>query len=321
MPLDQMMHDPDPREMSFFEHLDELRRALVISLISILVGSAAGFIWYKPILDLLISQVHGVKFVILSPAEGFTAVLRLAIMMGLFFGLPVILRELFWFIGPALTRTQRLVMIPVTVVSYALFVLGVVFAYWLLLPVGLSFLIGFRPPGIEPMISIDNYIGFSATLIFSTGLLFQLPILMLLLSVFGILRRSRLSTQRRYVLFVSFVVAAVITPSVDIMTQSLLAGTLMLLFEVGLILMWFAERIRGVPERDRFDFDPEPTEAVAPAAAAAQDVAMLAEIDAEVLILPSSTPKADSAPAVTLDSPIIEDASVTEDTGEANSEK
>lgn len=299
MPLDQMMHE-DPREMSFFEHLGELRRALVISIVAIIAGSAAGFIWYKPILDLLISQVHDVRFVILSPAEGFTAVLRLAIMMGLFLGLPVILRELFWFIGPALTRNQRLVLIPITIVSYLLFVLGVVFAYWLLLPVGLTFLIGFRPPGIEPMISIDNYIGFSATLIFSTGLIFQLPVLMLLLSLFGILRRSRLTGQRRYVLFVSFVVAAVVTPSVDIMTQSLLAGTLMLLFEIGLILMWFAERIRGTPERDHFDFETE--------APLSMENQTLAEVDAQVLNL-----TADSA-SVKADTPVIEDESVTDGT-------
>ena len=244
MPLDQLMHDPDPREMSFYDHLGELRRALVISLLGIIAGTAAGFIWYKPILAMLMSQVQGVRFVIVSPAEGFTAVLRLAILMGLFLGLPVILREVFWFVGPALTRTQRLVLIPITVISYGLFVLGVIFAYTLLLPLGLTFLIGFRPPGIEPMISIDNYIGFSAMLIFSTGLMFQVPVIQLLLSLFGIVRRAQLTSQRRYVLLISFVVAAVITPSVDVMTQSMLAGTLMLLFEIGLVLMWLAERLR-----------------------------------------------------------------------------
>lgn len=294
MPLDQIMHDPDPREMSFYDHLDELRRALVISLLAIIAGSVAGFVWYKPILALLTSQVHGVKFVILSPAEGFTAVLRLAILMGLFLGLPVILRQLFWFVGPALSKHQRLVMIPITIISYGLFVFGMVFAYTLLLPVGLTFLIGFRPPGIEPMISIDNYIGFSATLIFSTGLMFQLPVLMLLLSLFGILRRSRLSSQRRYVFFASFVVAAVITPSVDIMTQSLLAGTLMLLFEIGLTMMWLAERLKGTPTRDRYDFIPDPPDD----------------------LLPASLP-----PPVTPDTPIIRDAadaSVTPDTEPPN---
>lgn len=244
MPLDQMMHDPDPREMSFFEHLGELRRAMIISIASIMLGTIGGFIWHKPILDLLRAQIPNVQFVIVSPAEGFTAVLRLSVMLGLFLGLPVILRELFWFVGPALTKVQRLVLIPITFISYLLFIAGICFAYFLLLPLGVQFLIGFTPSGIQPMISIDRYIGFASMLIFSTGLMFEVPIVMLLLSLFGLVRRQQIISQRRYAIVISFIVAAVITPSVDIMTQSLLAGTLILLFEVGLALMWLAERLR-----------------------------------------------------------------------------
>ncbi len=242
--LNQIMKDPDPREMGFFEHLGELRRALIISVAAIILGTIAGFIWHKPLLDLLRAQAGNVQFVIVSPAEGFTAVMRLSVLLGLFLGLPVILREVFWFVGPALTKTQRLILIPITFISYLLFIAGIVFAYSLLLPISVTFLIGFTPSGIQPMISIDRYVGFASMLIFSTGLMFQVPIVMLLLSLFGFIKRALLVSQRRYAIVISFVVAAVITPSVDIMTQSLLAGTLILLFEIGLAFMWLVEKLK-----------------------------------------------------------------------------
>lgn len=232
-------------EMTFIEHLDELRRALIICLLALILGAVVGFYFHQWFLDTLNAQLPGVKFVILSPEEGFMAVLRLSIMMGLFFSIPVILREIFWFIGPAFSKRQQMLLMPITLVSYALFVGGVMFAYQVLLPIGARFLIGFTPAGIEPTISLGRYIGFSATLIFTTGLVFQLPILLLMLSMVGIVSRKYLAEQRRYMYFGSFVISALITPSVDIFTQTLLASTLILLYELGLVLMAVTERLRS----------------------------------------------------------------------------
>lgn len=235
------------REMSFVDHLSELRRALVISVLAIVLGAGAGFYFHSWFLKTLMAQVPGVNFVIVAPAEGLGAVLRLSILMGLFVAMPIILRELFWFIGPAFTRGQRLMLIPILVASYGLFVLGVAFAYFSLLPLGVRFLIGFTPPGIQPMLSIGRYIDFASTLLFGTGLLFQVPILMLLLAMLGVVHQAQLKAQRRMVYFGSFVVAAVITPSVDMLTQALLGGTLIFLFELGLGLMGVAEKLHRKP--------------------------------------------------------------------------
>lgn len=251
MALDQLHQPPLPPDdeglvgdMSFVEHLGELRRALMIALASIAIGTALGFYFHKPILELLIQQVGDARFVIVSPAEGFTAVLRLSIMLGLFLGLPVILREFFWFVGPALSRRQRLTLLPLTLVAYLLFLAGIGFAYFVLLPVGVKFLIGFTPEGIQPMLSIDRYIGFAAMLIFSTALMFEVPVVMLLLSMLGFIQRQQILPHRRYAVLISFVIAAIITPSVDMLTQSLLAGTLIVLFEIGLALIWLSEKLR-----------------------------------------------------------------------------
>lgn len=255
-PLDQMPFPLDQgfeaspadsgegHEMSFFEHLGELRRALVITAIAVILGTVLGFAGHKQVLSLLMAQIQNVPFVIISPAEGFTAVLRLSLFTGLFLGFPVALREAIWFIGPALTRRQRFTLIPIAIISYVLLVVGMLFAYYLLLPLGVKFLIGFVPEGITPNISIDRYIGFASALIFSTGLIFQVPIVMLLLSLFGVVQRMQLAPQRRYAVLISFIVAAVITPSVDMLTQTMLATTLILLFEVGLLFMWLAEKLR-----------------------------------------------------------------------------
>jgi len=240
----------DLREMSFVDHLSELRRAMVISVLAIVLGAGAGFYYHSWFLKTLMAQVPGVNFVIVAPAEGLSAVLRLSILMGLFVAMPIILREVFWFIGPAFTRGQRLMLIPVLMSSYGLFVLGVSFAYFTLLPLGVRFLIGFTPPGIQPMLSIGRYIDFASTLLFGTGLLFQVPILMLLLAMLGVVQQAQLKAQRRMVYFGSFVVAAVITPSVDMLTQSLLGGTLIFLFELGLGLMGLAEKIRKKPPQN-----------------------------------------------------------------------
>lgn len=229
-------------EMGFFQHLGELRRALIICAVAVFMGAIGGFYFHEPLLTLLRAQIQDVQFVIVSPAEGFTAVVRMSILIGLFLAVPVVLREIFWFVGPALERWQRRALIPIVFLSYLLFLGGVAFAYFLLLPLGLKFLIGFTPQGIQPMLSIDRFVGFSSVLIFSTGLIFQVPIIMLVLGLFRMVQRSYLVAQRRYAILISFVVAAVITPSVDIMTQSLLAGTLIVLFELGLVLMWMAER-------------------------------------------------------------------------------
>jgi sec-independent protein translocase protein TatC len=234
----------DPYEahtMSFMGHLSELRRALVISVLAVILGAALGFYWHNGFLRLLMGQVPDVRFVIVSPTEGFAAVLRLSVLLGLFVALPVILREVFWFVGPAFTRRQRVLLVPVLCASYLLFVLGVCFAWFTLLPLGVRFLIGFTPSGIQPMLSIGHYVDFTSTLLFGTGLLFQVPVLMLLLALLRIVPKAVLLSRRRFVYLGSFVVAAVITPSVDILTQSLLGGTLIFLFELGLILMGLAE--------------------------------------------------------------------------------
>lgn len=234
----------DTRQMTFIEHLSELRRALVISILAIILGAGVGFYFHSWFLETLRHQVPHVRFVIVSPTEGFMAVLRLSILLGLFLALPVIIREFFWFVGPAFNRRQRLLLIPLALASYVLFVLGVVFAYIILLPLGVRFLIGFTPSGIQPMLSIGRYVDFTSTLLFGTGLMFQVPVLMFLLALLGIVCQMRLKSHRRYVYLGSFIVAAVITPSVDILTQSLLGGILIFLFELGLLLMGVAEHWR-----------------------------------------------------------------------------
>ncbi|MBF2054664.1 MAG: twin-arginine translocase subunit TatC [Candidatus Sericytochromatia bacterium] len=242
-------HSSSEKEMSFVEHLSELRRALVFSVLGLLIGAGVGFWYHQPMLDLLMAKAGNVNFVIVSPAEGFIAVMRLSILLGLFLGVPVALRELLWFVGPALSRRQRWALVPMILISYALFIAGAALAYYVFLPIGIKFLVGFTPAGIQPMLSIDRYIGFASLMIFSTGLIFQVPVVMLLMAFVGILHSQPLRQQRRYVVIISFIIAAVLTPA-DVMSQILLGTTLLILFEAGLALMWLVERLRPRPNYD-----------------------------------------------------------------------
>lgn len=248
-PMSAPLHSSPDKEMSFVEHLSELRRALVFSVLGLVIGASVGFWYHQPILDLLMAKAGNVNFVIVSPAEGFIAVMRLSILLGLFLGLPVALRELLWFVGPALSRRQRWALVPLLLISYVLFIGGAALAYYAFLPIGLKFLVGFTPAGIQPMLSIDRYIGFASLMIFTTGLIFQLPVVMLLLAFIGVLHSQPLRERRRYVVLICFIVGAILTPA-DVMSQIMLSTTLLILFEIGLALMWLVERLRPRPNYD-----------------------------------------------------------------------
>lgn len=230
------------KEMSFVEHLGELRKALIISLVSIGITSGVCFYFYEKILYILTCQIKNIEFIFVSPGEAFISSLQASVIFGFFLSLPIVLREIFWFISPGLTSYERKISIPTIIGSYFLFLIGITFAYFILLPVGVKFLINFAPINIKPMISIGRYISFASMLILGTAIIFELPLVLLFLSLLGIVNTEFLKKNRKYALFISFLIGAIITPSVDIFTQSLLAGVIILLYELSIFLVWISTR-------------------------------------------------------------------------------
>ncbi|MFH7244232.1 MAG: twin-arginine translocase subunit TatC [Spirulina sp.] len=232
--LDEAPYDV---EMSLFDHLEELRMRIFYSLISVLVGIVACFWQVKRIVSLLEVPAQGVKFLQLSPGEYFFVSLKVAGYSGLVIASPFILYQIVMFVLPGLTRRERRLVGPMVLGSSVLFFAGLFFAYFALIPAALNFFISYGADVVEQLWSIDRYFEFVLLLLFSTGLAFQIPVLQLLLGLLGIVNSKQMLSGWRYVLLGAAVLGAVLTPSTDPVTQSLLGGAVLFLYFGGIFLV------------------------------------------------------------------------------------
>ncbi|MEH2110751.1 twin-arginine translocase subunit TatC [Nostoc sp.] len=233
-PLDEL---PDEIEMSLFDHLEELRLRIFYSLIAVAVGIIGCFFAVKPIVQLLEVPAQGVKFLQLAPGEYFFVSLKVAAYTGFVLTSPFILYQIIQFVLPGLTRRERRLLGPVVLGSSVLFAGGLVFAYLLLIPAALKFFISYGADVVEQLWSIDKYFEFVLLLLFSTGLAFQIPIIQLLLGNLNIVSSERMVSGWRYVIMGAVILGAVLTPSTDPLTQSLLAGAVLALYFGGVGLV------------------------------------------------------------------------------------
>ncbi|MEH2381041.1 MAG: twin-arginine translocase subunit TatC [Nostoc sp.] len=233
-PLDEL---PGEIEMSLFDHLEELRQRIFYSLIAVVVGIIGCFFAVKPIVQLLEVPAQGVKFLQLAPGEYFFVSLKVAAYTGFILSSPFILYQIIQFVVPGLTRRERRLLAPVVLGSSVLFAAGLVFAYLLLIPAALKFFISYGADVVEQLWSIDKYFEFVLLLLFSTGLAFQIPIIQLLLGNLSIVSSEQMVSGWRYVIMGAVVLGAVLTPSTDPLTQSLLAGAVLGLYFGGVGLV------------------------------------------------------------------------------------
>ncbi|BAY91577.1 MULTISPECIES: twin-arginine translocase subunit TatC [unclassified Tolypothrix] len=233
-PLDDL---PGEVEMSFFDHLEELRQRIFYALIAVAVGIFGCFLYVRPIVQLLEVPAQGVKFLQLAPGEYFFVSLKVAAYSGLVLSTPFILYQIIQFVLPGLTRRERRLLGPVVLGSSVLFVAGLVFAYFLLIPAALKFFISYGADVVEQLWSIEKYFEFVLLLLFSTGLAFQIPVIQLLLGALGIVSSKQMFAGWRYVIMGAVVLGAVLTPSTDPLTQSLLAGAVLGLYFGGIGLV------------------------------------------------------------------------------------
>lgn len=239
---DFMDEVPDDVEMSLFDHLEELRLRIFLSLIAAVIGVVICFFFVNPIVQLLEIPAQGAKFLQLSPGEYFFVSLKVAGYSGLLISSPFVLYQIIQFVLPGLTRRERRLLGPVVLGSSILFVAGLAFAYYALIPAALNFFITYGEGVVEQLWSIDRYFEFVLLLLFSTGLAFQIPIIQLLLGVLGIVSSERMMKGWRYVILGAAVLGAVLTPSTDPVTQGLLAGATLGLYFGGIGLVKLAGR-------------------------------------------------------------------------------
>jgi sec-independent protein translocase protein TatC len=231
--LDPEEELPHEVEMTFSDHLEELRTRIFYILIAVVVGAAGCFTVVKELVKLLEVPAQGVKFLQLTPGEYFFVSIKVAGYGGILVAMPVIIYQVLQFVLPGLTRQERKLVLPVVLGSSVLFVGGLVFAYDLLIPAALNFLVSYGAGVVEEAWSIERYFEFILVLLLATGLLFQVPVLQILLAILGIVSSAQMLSSWRVVVMAAMIVGAIVTPSTDPITQSLLAGAVLGLYFGG----------------------------------------------------------------------------------------
>jgi sec-independent protein translocase protein TatC len=231
--------------MTLVQHLEELRRRLIISAAAVALGSIGGFILYRPVLDFLqepyreavasLPETITDKLIVTTPTEPFLAFLKIGLFVGLMLALPVILFQLWRFITPGLTARERRMGIPFVLSSLVLFGGGTVFAF-AVVPRGLAFLFSFGGDNLVPLLTIDRYLSFLFFLVLAFGLSFELPLVLLFLTGVRVISSAQLRRWRRYALMGTVVFAAVATPTQDPYTMLLMAVPIYLLYEGAILI-------------------------------------------------------------------------------------
>lgn len=226
-------------EMSLFDHLEELRQRIFYALIAVAIAIIGCFFKVNWIVKILERPAQDVKFLQLAPGEYFFVSLKVAAYSGILVASPFILYQIIQFVLPGLTRSERRLIGPIVLGSSVLFFVGILFAYGALIPAALNFFIQYGADVVEQLWSIDRYFEFVLLLLFSTGIAFQIPVIQLLLGLTGIVSSRQMLSGWRYVILGAAILGAVLTPSTDPLTQSLLGGAVVGLYfgGIGLVIL------------------------------------------------------------------------------------
>lgn len=243
--------NPEDAKMSLTEHLDELRSRVIYSLVAVVALAVMAYIFKDQIMAVLTRPLKALVpqgLIFIHPMEPLFGYLKLSLFMGLLLGAPFVLYQAWRFILPALYQHERRYFLNSFIFGTSLFYLGVLFCFFVVLPLGIGFLIGIGGPNLQPSITFGNYISFVMLFLLVFGLMFELPVVIFLLVKVGLVSRAFLREKRRYVIVLTFIIAAVLTPTVDPFTQSMMAIPLLLLYEVSILIARFAEK-RPEPEK------------------------------------------------------------------------
>lgn len=246
------MSDGSEVEMPFLDHLDELRTRLIRSIAALGVASVIGFflvtelelirLLEAPIMDL----IPGDRLLFTNPTTPVVVTFKLAFVAGIVLALPVVGYEVWAFFSPALLERERRYVVPGLWVGFLLFLTGLAMAYFVVLPLGLEFLLNFQAGSLEPIITVDEYLSFATRMLLAFGLIFEMPVVLVLLSLVGIVTPDGLRRYRRHGLVVIAVVAAILTPA-DVGTMLMMMAPMTILYEASIWLVVLVGRAR----RDR----------------------------------------------------------------------
>lgn len=238
-------------EMPFLDHLDELRSRLIWMGVTVLVLSVAGFFivtefdvigLLKLPIEPLLPEAEGM-LLYTSPTEPMAVTLKLSFVIGIILSAPVLIYHIWGFLAPALFEHEKKAVVPAVVGGFLLFLLGVAMAYFLVLPLALKFLLNFQTQALAPIITIGEYLRFATRLILAFGIIFELPLVCLMLSILGLIDAGSLRKFRRHAIVSVSVLSALLTPA-DVGTMLMMMVPLLVLYEISVLLVAFVDRRR-----------------------------------------------------------------------------
>jgi sec-independent protein translocase protein TatC len=248
----------ETKMMSFFEHLGDLRKKIMVSLIATCVMFVAAFAYSEYLMEFLMfplrynlvfsvkklyiyfapqNKLGAMKLVFLSPAEGFWMNMKIAFVAALILALPVIFQQLWSFISPGLRHKEKKYVVPFVLVATGLFLTGASFCFFIVLPFAMGFLLTYKIGDfMTPMLSVGQYVDFCLKFVLAFGAVFELPIFIVFFTRIGLVTPQTLAKHRKYAILIAFVLAAILTPTPDAFNQTLMALPMIILYEVGIIV-------------------------------------------------------------------------------------
>ena len=242
----------DEKKTGILEHLRELRKRLLWSVLAVVITSFVCFFFTEDIVEILKAPAGDIDLIFIEMTEGFSTYMRVAIMSGIVVAMPFLIYQFLMFVIPALTRQERKTVYIILPVITLMFAGGILFGYFCLLPPATGFLLNFGAELAEQQIRISNYIDFITRLLVAIGILFELPVLTSFLARMGIITSKWLADRRKIMIIFSFVVAAIITPTPDAVNQSIVAGTMIILYEISI---WLAKLVQRRREKAAIEAD------------------------------------------------------------------
>ncbi len=252
--------DSDEKQ-PFLSHLEELRKRLIACAIAVGIGFVGAYFFAEKLFQLLVlplkqAMPEGDHLIFTNLPEMFFTYLKVSFITGILAAAPFIFYEIWMFVAPGLYQKEKKFLIPFVISSTILFVGGALFGYFVVFPFGFKFFISFANDYVKALPSVKQYFSFSIKLLFAFGFVFELPVVAFFLAKIGLITSDLLKKQRKYAVLLTFVMAAILTPP-DVITQLMMAGPLLILYEISIIVARIARKKKKEEDEEDLEDTPE----------------------------------------------------------------
>ncbi len=223
-------------DSKIIEHLEEIRKRLIISILSIFMAALASYYFAEDIRNILLIPAGNIRLIYTNPMEAFMSNVRVAFMCGIIVAMPILIYQFLAYILPALYKNEKKFILPLVFSMLIMFILGILFSYKVAYPFTIEFFLQYSSDNLEPMFTITEYINFVSRFLLTFGMIFQLPLLFTILGYANIVTAKMLSKFRRYIIVILGILAAIITPP-DVVSQIMVLIPLCFLYEIGIVLV------------------------------------------------------------------------------------